>query len=68
MVDEDMDSKPDVASEDSDVLGLLMRHLLPTDRELLIQRLMGTVHPVQPVLQERSNLTDIGRVVRGGKC
>ena len=54
------------------MLGLLMQHLLPTpavsppratpipsDRELLIQRLMGTVHPVQPVLQERSNLTDI---------
>ena len=32
---------------------------IPSDRELLIQRLMGTVHPVQPVLQERSNLTDI---------
>ena len=30
MVDEDTDSKQDVASEDSDVLGLLLRHLLPT--------------------------------------
>ena len=68
----DTDSKPRVASEDSDVLGLLMRYLLPTpavsppkappipsDRELLIQRLLGTVHPVQPVVQERSGITDI---------
>ena len=49
-----------------------MQHLLPTptvsppratsipsDRELLIQRLMGTEHPVRPVLQERSSLMDI---------
>ena len=49
VVDGSTDSKPEVASEDSDVLGLLMRHLLPTpavsppratpipsDRELLI--------------------------------
>ena len=68
----DTDSKPTVASEDSDVLGLLMRHLLPTpavsspkatpipsDSELLIQRLLGTVHHVQPVVQEHSSLTDI---------
>ena len=54
-----VDSKPEVASEDSDVLGLLMRHLLltpavsppqatpiPSDRELLIQRLMEIVNPV----------------------
>ena len=54
------------------MLGLLIRQLLPTpavsppratpipsDSELLIQRLMGTEHPVRPVLQERSNLTDI---------
>ena len=66
------DSKPKVASEDSDVLEQIRRHLLPTpavsppkatpipsDRELLIQRLLGTVHPVQPVVQERSSLTDI---------
>ena len=50
----------------------IRRHLLPTpavsppkatpipsDRDLLIQRLLGTVHPVQPVVQERSRLTDI---------
>ena len=66
------DSKPKVASEDSDVLERIRRHLLPTpavsppkatpnlsDRELLIQRLLGTVHPAQPVVQERSGLTDI---------
>ena len=32
---------------------------IPLDRDLLIQRLLGTVHPVQPVVQERSRLTDI---------
>ena len=66
------DSKPKVASEDSDVLEQIRRHLLqtpavsppkatpiPSDCELLIQRLLGTVHPVQPVVQERSSLTDI---------
>ena len=66
------DSKPMVASEDSDVLERIRRHLLPTpavsplkstpipsDRELLIQPLLGTVHPVQPVVQERSSLTNI---------
>ena len=68
----DMDSKPKAALENSDVLVLLMRHLLPTpavsplkatsiptDRELLLQRLLGTVNPVQPVMQERSGLADI---------
>ena len=66
------DSKPKDASEDSDVLGMLMRRLLPTpaasppkatpipsDRELFIQRLLGTVNPVQPVVQERSGIMDI---------
>ena len=66
------ESKPEVSSEDQDMLGLLMRQLLPTpavlppkatpiplDRELLIQRLMGTERPGQPVLQERSGLTEI---------
>ena len=49
-----------------------MRHLLPTpavsppkvtpiplDREQLIQRLMGTEHPVRPVSRERSSITDM---------
>ena len=66
------DSKPKVASEDLDVLERIRRHLLPTpavsplkatpipsDRELLIQRLLGTVHPVQPVVEERYSLADI---------
>ena len=65
------ESGPDVSSKDQDILGLLMRHLLPTpavtpratsipsDREQLIQRLMGTEHPVRPVLPERSSLTDM---------
>ena len=66
------DNMPDVALEDSDVLDQIRRHLLPTpavsppkatpipsDPKLLIQRLLGIVHPVQPVVQERSSLTDI---------
>ena len=66
------ENKPEVLAEDQDMLDLLMRQLLPTpavsplratpipsDRELLIQRLMGPEHPVRPVSQERSNLTDI---------
>ena len=32
---------------------------IPSDRELLIQCLMGPEHPMRPVSQERSNLTDI---------
>ena len=60
-----------------DVLGLLMRHLLPTpavspprvtpmpsDRDLLIQRLLGIVHPVHPVVQERSSLMDIDNLLQ----
>ena len=59
VVDGSTDSKPEIVSADSDVIGLLMRHLLPTpavsppqappipaDRELLIQRLMEIVSPV----------------------
>ena len=68
----DTNSRPNDVSADSDVLGELTRHLLPTpaisppkatpiqsDYEILIQRLLGTVQPVQPVVQERSSLTDI---------
>ena len=59
-----MESGPDVSSEDQDMLGLLMRHLLPTtpipsDREQLIQHLMGTEHPVRPVLREHSSIMDM---------
>ena len=32
---------------------------IPSDRELLIQRLLGPIRPPQPVTQERSKLTDI---------
>ena len=66
------ESGPDVSSEDQDMLGSLMRHLLPTpavshpratpipsDREQLIQRLMGKEHPVRLLLRERSSLTDM---------
>ena len=64
----DTNSRPNDASADSDVLGELMRHLLPTpaisppkataiqsDYELLIQCLLGTVQSLQPVVQERSS-------------
>ena len=66
------DSLPNVAPQESDMLEQLKRHLLPepavsppkatpipSDYDLLIQCLLGTVHPVQPVVQERSRLTDI---------
>ena len=49
-----------------------MRHLLPmpvvsppeatpipSERDLLTQRLMGNIHPVQPLKQERSSFTDM---------
>ena len=59
-------------SEDQDRLGSLMRHLLPTpvvsppravpipsEREQLIQHLMGKEHAVRPLLPERSSFTDM---------
>ena len=71
------ESKPEVSVEDQDMLDLLMRQLLPTpavsppratpipsDRDLLIQRLMGPEHSVRPVSQERSNLTDIAILIQ----
>ena len=32
---------------------------IPSDQDLLIQRLMGAIRPSQPVVQERSKLTDL---------
>ena len=32
---------------------------IPLDRELLIQRWLGAIRPPQPVIQERSQLTDM---------
>ena len=32
---------------------------IPSDKDLLIQRLMGAIRPSQPVVQERSKLTDL---------
>ena len=58
--------QPEVSSEDQDMLDLPTPAVLPpratpipSDRALLIQRLMGPDHPVVPVLQEHSNLTDM---------
>ena len=58
--------------EDQDMLGSLMRHLLPTpavspprvtpipsERKQLIQRLMGKEHPMRPLLPERSSFMDM---------
>ena len=66
------DTRSPVALMEWDALEQIMRQLLPTpavsplkatpipsDRDLLIQRLLGAVRPVQPVVQERSRLTDI---------
>ena len=63
----DTNSMPNDALAD---LGELIRHLLPTpavapqraspipsDCELLVQCLLETVHPVQPVIRERSSIT-----------
>ena len=54
------------------MLGLLIKYLLPTpavspreatsiptDREQLLQRLLGTMNPMQPVVQKRSGTTDL---------
>ena len=62
----------DITPEDQELLGSLMRHLLPmpvvsppeatpipSERDLLIQRLMGNNHPVQPLHQEHSSFTDM---------
>ena len=59
----------DITQEDQDLLETLMRHLLPmpvvsppeatpipSERDLLIQRPMGKIHPAQ---QERSSFTDM---------
>ena len=66
------DSQSPVVSTESEMLDEVIRQLLPTpavpppkatpipsDHELLIQRLLGAVRPAQPVIQERSKLTDI---------
>ena len=66
------DSQSPAVSTESETLDEVIRRLLPTptvpppkaapipsDRELLIQRLLGVIRPSQPVLQERSKLTDM---------
>ena len=62
----------DITPEDQDLLGTLMRYLLPmpvvsppeatpipSQCDLLIQCLMGNIHPVQPLQQEHSSFTDM---------
>ena len=66
------DSQSPAVSAESETLDEVIRRLLPTptvlppkaaplllDRELLIQRLLGVIRPPQPVIQERSKLTDM---------
>ena len=66
------DSWSPAVSTESEMLDEVIRRLLPTptvpppkavpipsDRELLIQRLLGVTRPPQPVIQERSKLTDM---------
>ena len=66
------DTQSPVVSTESETLDEVMRQLWPTpavsppratpspsDRELLIQRLLGAVRPAQPVIQEQSRVTDI---------
>ena len=66
------DSQSPTGSTESEVLDEVIRRLLPTpmvpppkaapipsDCELLIQRLLGVIRPPQPVIQERSQLTDM---------
>ena len=66
------DTQSPVVSKESETLDEIIGQLLPTpavsppkatpipsDCELLIQRLLGAVRPAQPVIQERSRLTDI---------
>ena len=66
------DSQSPAVSTESETLEEIMRRLLPTptvpppkaapipsDRELLIQRLLGVIRPPQPLIQERSKLTDM---------
>ena len=60
------------APEDQDLFGTLMQHLLPTpvvsppgatpipsERDLLIQHLIGDIHLVQQPQQERYSFTDM---------
>ena len=71
------DSQSPAVSTESDTLDEIIRQLLltptvpppkaapiPSDRELLIQRLLGVIRPHQPVIQERSKLTDMGIVLQ----
>ena len=41
------------------VVSPLKVSLIPSECDLLIQRLMGNYHPVQPLPQERSRFTDM---------
>ena len=64
------DEQSPVESPETELFEDIIRKLLPTppppeaapipsDQDLLIQRLMGAICPSQPVAQERSKLTDL---------
>ena len=67
-----VDEQSPVESPETELLEDIIRKLLPTpsppppqaapipsDRDLLIQRLMGAICPSQPVTQEQSRVTDL---------
>ena len=71
------DRQSPAVSTESETLDEVIRRLLPTptvpppkaapiplDRYLLIQRLVGVIQPSQPVIQERSKLTDMEIVLQ----
>ena len=71
------DIQSTAAATDSETLDEVIRRLFPTpavpppkaapipsDQELLIQRLLGVIRPSQPILQERSKLTDMEIVLQ----
>ena len=54
------DSQSPAGSTESEMLDEVMGQApIPSDRELLIQRLLGVLRPPQQVIQERSQLTDM---------
>ena len=74
------DSQSPTGSTESETLDEVMKRLLPTptvshpkaapipsDRELLIQRLLGLIQSPQPVVQERSQLTDMEIALQFGR-
>ena len=64
---------PVSCSDDQNLLGSLVRHLMsppkvspiPSEHEQFIQRLMGKKPPLRPLLPEHTNLTDMEILLQG---